>query len=220
MARRTGVNPNPDYWLLGEDVNNPKNDVDNSSNNRKEEKEPQRVNANNNKINVCNNSNNERNNPINEDRSTQSKVKYSKVKQSKLNNTYQSKNTNQQKRDIKQADKAEVNYSTVFNKFIKEFENRFSASFSQDNISALKNSALKYRSQIEKDYYNYEIFLWTILKRMEDIQRKKPIKNPIRFFFSGAFGQYKYLWQLTEPEEEAGSGYHKPFIYAKNERYR
>jgi hypothetical protein len=49
---------------------------------------------------------------------------------------------------------------------------------------------------------------------MEDIKQAKSLSNPIGFFFAGAFGEKKYLWDLTAKEEESGSGYHKAMIKA------
>jgi len=196
--QRTTTEINPDYWIDRDRL--PKG-VDNSIfgvPEKEPEKLPPRVSNLENGRSIYENAKPKNENPEIIPRSTQSKVKYSKVKQSKV-------------KESNQAD-AETDSKSI-ERFIQGFEKRFSASFSRDNVAALKNSVIAHRDAIECDYLNLEIFLRTMLMRMDDIRKSKEIKSPINFFFAGVFGA-RYLWTLTAQEEEVGSGYHKPMIRA------
>ena len=154
-----------------------------------------------------------------------SKGKESKVKERKENNNFV--NNTESERDIKHtetdiggsagkisAGSASAGYDADIQKFLRGFKNRFSVSFSREDISALRNSVTKHWKNIEIEFYSLEIFLRTILQRMEDINSARKIHNPISFFFSGAFGENRYLWDRTAKEESNGPGYNKEMINA------
>jgi hypothetical protein len=112
--------------------------------------------------------------------------------------------------------------STEINKFVNGFKKRFGVQFSRDNVASLQQYLIKNSYAIAVDYYNSEIFLRTLLRRMEDkVAEKKEqgetIANPISYFFSGINAKDKtkrFLLKLTKIEEDAGSGYHKPMMRA------
>lgn len=192
--RRSRTHLNKDYWLLDEGGES----VDNSIS-PKLPVEPKNAAS----SGYCNNlgvipeetPSNREETPQKHVDNPQTKLKETKEKKSKL------KETN-----------AEKDISSI-NKFVRGFENRFKLKFSRDNLSALKNSVIAHRDDIEREYRNLEIFFRTILMRLDDIRKSKDIKSPINFFFAGAFTA-RYLWSLTAQEEEVGSGYHKPMIKA------
>lgn len=114
--------------------------------------------------------------------------------------------------DVNHSDTETDKIGQDIQKFVKGFMKRFSVSFSREDISALRNSANKYWKDIEIEFYSMEIFLRTMLKRMEDINAARTINNPISFFFAGAFGENRYLWDRTAKEESNGPGYNKEMI--------
>jgi hypothetical protein len=190
--RRSKTHINWDYWLLGKDVDN--------SNTPEPPKEPDPP--------PC---------PVSDAitgiNAEETNVSPEETPEKGVDNP-QTKRKETKRNEIKQTDTDTDNLDQVIMKFISGFKNRFSVSFSPDDISALRNSVLKNLKQIQIDYYSTEIFFRTVLRRMEDINTTDHIKKPIPFLFSGAFGKNRYLWELTKKEEDAGSGYHKPLIRA------
>ena len=197
QLRRSKSHINKEYWL-------PENDVDNSDEQPKpdhSEKPPISNNFGKNGINV-------EKTPINSEETPENSVIMQQTKRKEKKGKETIANT--------AIDSIEIN------KFVKGFKKRFGAQFSGDNVASLQQYLIRNSYTISVDYYNSEIFLRTLLRRMEDKvaekkEQNKTIDNPISYFFSGINArdnEKRILLKLTKAEEDVGSGYHKLMVAA------
>lgn len=99
--------------------------------------------------------------------------------------------------------------------FQESFNDKFGSEFDELGIKSINQGLMKHFDHIVHEYGNYNILMLCVMKRMQDIRRRKKIEHPDRFLIGGLFsknGNGGYLWETTPHEEETVGHYAKEYL--------